>query len=185
LGYETTCMLVRNELVCDCFIWKTLVYNWIDLITKIFKTLILFSKLVCFWYSLLVWYECWNACDLCMHVCLLCAFIFLTIESNEECTEEGEDFEYQEEGDQGQVNQGKPSTWCLSESYYYTMHCLLLLSYLCIVFYIAIDLKIAIVGDLAPQVNLISSFEMTPLVAYSTPLIIETWWLSSKSLENL
>jgi hypothetical protein len=67
-------------------------------------------------------------------------YIFLAIESNEECTEEGEVYEYQEEGDQGQANQGKPSTWCISESYYYTMHCLLLLSYLCIVFYIAIDL---------------------------------------------
>jgi hypothetical protein len=31
------------------------------------------------------------------------------IESNEECTEEGEVFEYQEEEDQGQANQGKPS----------------------------------------------------------------------------
>jgi hypothetical protein len=49
-------------------------------------------------------------------------------------------YEYQEEEDQGQATQGKPSTWCISESYYYTMHCLLLLSYLCIVFYIAIDL---------------------------------------------
>jgi hypothetical protein len=88
----------------------------------------------------LVWYECWNAYDLCMHVCLLYAFIFPAIESNEECTEEEEDFEYQEEKDQGQATQGKPSTWCISESYYYTMHCLLMLSYLCIVFYIAIDL---------------------------------------------
>jgi hypothetical protein len=31
------------------------------------------------------------------------------IESNEECTKEGEVYEYQEEEDQGQVNQGKPS----------------------------------------------------------------------------
>jgi hypothetical protein len=44
-----------------------------------------------------------------MHVCLLCAFIFPAIEPNEECTEEGEDFEYQEEKDQGQATQGKPS----------------------------------------------------------------------------
>jgi hypothetical protein len=36
-------------------------------------------------------------------------------------------------------------------------------------FYIAIILHIAIVGDLAPQVDLISSIEMTPLVTYSTP----------------
>jgi hypothetical protein len=33
------------------------------------------------------------------------------IESNDtECTEEGEVYEYQEEEDQGQANQGKPST---------------------------------------------------------------------------
>jgi hypothetical protein len=44
-----------------------------------------------------------------MHVCLLCAFIFLAIESNEECAEEGEFFEYQEEEDQGQAEKGKPS----------------------------------------------------------------------------
>jgi hypothetical protein len=44
-----------------------------------------------------------------MHVCLLCAFIFPTIESNEECAEEGEVFDYQEGEDQGQATQGKPS----------------------------------------------------------------------------
>jgi hypothetical protein len=44
-----------------------------------------------------------------MHVCLLCAFIFPAIDSNDECAGEGEVFEYQEEGDQGQANQGKPS----------------------------------------------------------------------------
>jgi hypothetical protein len=36
-------------------------------------------------------------------------FIFPVIESNEECVEEGEVFEYQEEEDQGLANQGKPS----------------------------------------------------------------------------
>jgi hypothetical protein len=36
-------------------------------------------------------------------------YIFPAIDSNEECAEEGEVFEYQEEGDQGQANQGKPS----------------------------------------------------------------------------
>jgi hypothetical protein len=35
--------------------------------------------------------------------------IFPAIESNEECAEEGEIFEYQEEEDQGLANQGKPS----------------------------------------------------------------------------
>jgi hypothetical protein len=47
-------------------------------------------------------------CDLCMLVYLLC-YYFSAIESNEECTEEGEVYEYQEEEDQGQANQGKPS----------------------------------------------------------------------------
>jgi hypothetical protein len=47
-----------------------------------------------------------------MHEYLLyvCFFSFPVIESNDDCAEEGEVFEYQEEGDQGQANQGKPST---------------------------------------------------------------------------
>jgi hypothetical protein len=45
-----------------------------------------------------------------MHVCSLCAINFLAIESNDECAEEGEVYEYQEEEDQGQATQGKPST---------------------------------------------------------------------------
>jgi hypothetical protein len=57
--------------------------------------------------------------DSCMHECLLCvlSFLFSVIESNDDCAEEGEVFEYQEEGDHGQANQGKPSTCCISESY--------------------------------------------------------------------
>jgi hypothetical protein len=49
--------------------------------------------------------------------CLLCVLLFLfpAIESNDDCAEEGEVFEYQEEGDQGQANQGKQSTCCISE----------------------------------------------------------------------
>jgi hypothetical protein len=43
----------------------------------------------------------------------MCAYlyviIFPAIESNEECAEEGEVFEYQEEEDQGLANQDKPS----------------------------------------------------------------------------
>jgi hypothetical protein len=38
-----------------------------------------------------------------MHVCLLGAFIFLAIDSKDECAEEGDVFEYQEEGAQGQA----------------------------------------------------------------------------------
>jgi hypothetical protein len=65
-------------------------------------------------------------------VCL--RFLFPAIESNDDCAEEGEVFEYQEKGDQGQAIQGKPSTCCITEPYqvtiYYstltlfTMHCL-------------------------------------------------------------
>jgi hypothetical protein len=42
---------------------------------------------------------------------LIVGYFFLSvIESNDtECTEEGEVYEYQEEEDQGQANQGKPS----------------------------------------------------------------------------
>jgi hypothetical protein len=42
---------------------------------------------------------------------------FPAIESNDDYAEEGEVFEYQEEGDQGQATQGKPSICCISESY--------------------------------------------------------------------
>jgi hypothetical protein len=73
-------------------------------------------------------------------VCLLayCLLFFLpAIGSNDtECTEEGEVYEYQEEEDQGQANQGKPSTCCISESYHDTMHYSTLLLLLCIVFLI-------------------------------------------------
>jgi hypothetical protein len=41
---------------------------------------------------------------------------FPAIESNDECAEEGEIFEYQEEEDQGQATKGKPSTCCILES---------------------------------------------------------------------
>jgi hypothetical protein len=55
---------------------------------------------------------------------IVCCFRFFpAIESNNDCAEEGEVFEYQEEGDQGQANQGKPSICCISKSYQVTMHC--------------------------------------------------------------
>jgi hypothetical protein len=45
-----------------------------------------------------------------MLVCSLFVISLLAIESNDnECTEEEEVFEYQEEEDHGQTNQGKPS----------------------------------------------------------------------------
>jgi hypothetical protein len=59
-----------------------------------------------------------------MYACvLIVCYYFPAIESNDECVEAGEVFEYQEEEDQGQATQGKPSTCCISESYYYTLHC--------------------------------------------------------------
>jgi hypothetical protein len=51
-------------------------------------------------------------CETC--ACLYIYFVLLffpAIESNEECTEEGEVYEYQDEEDQGQANQGKPSNF--------------------------------------------------------------------------
>jgi hypothetical protein len=46
----------------------------------------------------------------CACKCAYCVLlIFPAIESNEECAEEGEVFEYLEEEDQGLANQGKPS----------------------------------------------------------------------------
>jgi hypothetical protein len=45
-----------------------------------------------------------------MYACvLIVCYYFPAIESNEECAEEGEVFEHQEEEDQGQATQGKPS----------------------------------------------------------------------------
>jgi hypothetical protein len=51
-----------------------------------------------------------NVIHVCMNAYFVCFISFLAIESNDDCAEEGEVFEYQEEGDQGQANQGKPST---------------------------------------------------------------------------
>jgi hypothetical protein len=72
-----------------------------------------------------------------MNTYCMCVFVsFPAIESNDDCAEEGEVFEYQEEGDQGQANQGKPSTCFISEFYHGTMHYSTLLLLLCIVFLI-------------------------------------------------
>jgi hypothetical protein len=100
---------------------------------------------------------------------IVCFYFFPAIDSNDECAEEGEVFEYQEEGDQGQANQGKPSTCCISESYMSLCIALLLLPLLCIIFLYCYFPYIAIVGDLAPQVDLISSLTMTPLTPTQYP----------------
>jgi hypothetical protein len=55
-------------------------------------------------------------CDLFI-LAYLYRYYLPALDSNDtECTEEGEVLEYQEEGGQGQANQGKPSTCCISES---------------------------------------------------------------------
>jgi hypothetical protein len=94
---------------------------------------------------------------------LMCAFIFPAIESNEGCTEEGEIFEYQEEEDQGQANQGKPSTCAYLNPIMSLCIALLLSLLLCIIFVYCYVPYVAIVVDLAPQVELLSSLRMTPL----------------------
>jgi hypothetical protein len=63
-----------------------------------------------------------------MHECLLyvCFVSFSGDRIERRLCRGGEVFEYQEEGDQGQANQVKPSICCISESYQVTMHCSIL-----------------------------------------------------------
>jgi hypothetical protein len=56
------------------------------------------------WYGVL---KCLWLVYACIFICVL--LFFPAIESNKECTEEGEVYEYQDEEYQGQANQGKPS----------------------------------------------------------------------------
>jgi hypothetical protein len=56
----------------------------------------------------MVWSAAWLVTCVCLCI-YLCVAIFPAIESNEECTEEGEVYEYQDEEEQGQATQGKPS----------------------------------------------------------------------------
>jgi hypothetical protein len=162
-------MLVGNELVCDCFIWKTLVYNRINLTTKIYKILICFLNLFVFDTLCLCGIECMKCCDLFMHVYSLCAIIFLAIESNEECTEEGEVFEYQEEEDQGQANQGKPSKllhiWILFTCF---VGCIKVYEIAC--FHIAIALVAIVLLAQAPRAYCYHPVRWPPLNTYSSPL---------------
>jgi hypothetical protein len=109
LDHKTTCMLVGITWCDNCFVWKTLVSNRIYLITKTYKILFCFLNLFASDTICLCDMECMKWWDLCMHVYSLGAISFPTIESNEECTEEGEVFEYQEEEDQGQATQVKSS----------------------------------------------------------------------------
>jgi hypothetical protein len=76
-----------------------------------------------------------NELHVCMNAyCMYVSFLFPAIESNDDCAEEGEVFEYQEEGDQGQANQGKPSTCAYLNPIMSLCIVLLLSLLLCIVF---------------------------------------------------
>jgi hypothetical protein len=98
-----------------------------------------------------------------MHVYLLCVFIFPAIDSNDECAEEGEIFEYQEEGDQGQAIKASHLLVAYLNPNISLCIALPLFLLLCIVFVYCYVPYVAIVGDLAPQVKLLSSLRMTPL----------------------
>jgi hypothetical protein len=118
----------------------------------------------------------------CMYI-YLCVIIFLAIESNEECTEEGEVFEYQEEEDQGLANQGKPSKL---DAYMNPIHLLCRLHkglLNCMLLYCYSSCSNYIVGSSSTS-QLLSSFEMTPLNTYSLPLSVVACWIAAKPLEN-
>jgi hypothetical protein len=104
-----------------------------------------------------------------MYIDCVLLFFFSAIDSNDECTEEGEDFEYHEEGDQGQAIKASH----LLDAYLnpITTLCIALLLFLllCIVFVYCYVPYIAIVGNLAPQVELLSSLKMTPLTPTQYP----------------
>jgi hypothetical protein len=100
---------------------------------------------------------------------LIVCFYFPAIELNEDCAEEGEVFGYQEEVDQGQATQGKPS---ILDAYLNPIHllCRLHKGLLKCMFLYAITLVAIVLMAQAPQAKLLSSFEMTPLNTYSLPL---------------
>jgi hypothetical protein len=105
-----------------------------------------------------------------MYACILIVcYYFPAIESNEECTEEGEISEYQEGEDQGQAIRASHLLVAYLNPNKSLCIVLLLPSLLCIVFLYCYSPYIAIVGDLAPQVDLISSLKMTPLTPTQYP----------------
>jgi hypothetical protein len=80
-------------------------------------------------------------------------------------------YEYQEEEDQGQANQGKPSNLDAYMILITHFACFLKVYESACFHYIVIVL-IAIIVGLAPQVKLLSSVGMTPLDTYSTPPLV-------------
>jgi hypothetical protein len=115
----------------------------------------------------------------CMYI-YLCVIIFPAIESNEECTEEGGVFEYQEEEDQGLANHKL-------DAYLNPIHLLCRLHkglLNCMFFYCYSSCSNYIVGSSSTS-QLLSSFEMTPLNTYSSPFSVVACWIAAKPLENL
>jgi hypothetical protein len=127
--------------------------------------------------------EWWSVCDLCMHVCLLCIFIFPAIDSNDECAEEGEVLECQEEGGQGQANQGKPSTCAYLNPIMSLCIVLLLSLLLCSVFVLLCPLY-SNSWRLSSTSQIIIISKDDTIDTYSIPWKVETRWLASRSLEN-
>jgi hypothetical protein len=104
-----------------------------------------------------------------MHVYLSACYYLSAIESNEECTEEGEVYEYPEEEDQVLANQGKPS---ILDAYLNPIHlsCMFLKGLSNCMFLYCYSPHSNYLLAQAPQANLLSFFEMTPLNTYSLPL---------------
>jgi hypothetical protein len=101
-------------------------------------------------------------------VLIVCFYLFLAIESNDECAEEGEIFGYQEE-DQGQAIKASHLLVAYLNPNLSLCIALLLFLLLCIVFIYCYVSYVAIVGDLAPQVELLSSLKMKPLTPTQYP----------------
>jgi hypothetical protein len=119
-----------------------------------------------------------------MLVYLYCYYL-LALDSNDtECTEEGEVLEYQEEEDQGQANQGKPSKFVASMILVLLMHDLLLFTKMHGLMY-CYCLWIAIIGDSAPRVMYYHPHGMTLYFPTYIPLDLLARWLASWPLINL
>jgi hypothetical protein len=169
LVHETTCMLVENELVCDCFIWKTIVYNRINLITKIYKILICFLNMI-FFYTLWLCGIKWMKSLWLVYACIFIVCYYFSSDRIEQRVYRGGGvFEYQEEEDQGQATQGKPSKLV---AYLNPIHlfCRLHKGLLnCMFLYCYSSCSNSIMGSSSTSL-LLTSFEMTPLNTYSLPL---------------
>jgi hypothetical protein len=131
---------------------------------------------------MMVWYWVLK-CVWLVHACIFTGcYYFLAMESSEECTEEGEVYEYQEEEDQGQANQGKPSNlfhiWILFTCF---AGCIKVFEIAC--FYIAIALVAIILLAQAPRAYCYHPLRWPP----RTPTLHPCRWdllISSKASGN-